>query len=133
MINKIIKIVAFIELSIGEATIFGTTVSTLLLLAKKSPNVFIFVILSATASAVIGIGLYHYKEWARMLLVFFSGYIIVTKMLVFANLLHFNGEIITFISTGLKNYISIAYHAFVMLFFTRQATKKCFPQNTPGV
>jgi hypothetical protein len=124
--KKIIRTIAITELAIGASTILGLVVSTIFFSSKKSPNVFMFVLMSATASSLIGIGLLRHKHWARMVLVFFSGYIVLTKILIFADLLHFNGEIITLIPASLKNYISIAYHCFVVLFFTRRTTKTHF-------
>ena len=124
--KKLIKIIAIIELLIGASTICGITVYALLAISKKPLNVFIFIFLAGIASSVIGIGLLNYKQWSRNLLVFFSGYIILIKVMVFAGLLHLNGEIVTFPPASLKNYISIAYHGFILLFLTRQMTKDCF-------
>ena len=123
MEKRITRIIAFIEISIAIFTILGLALSEPLSLSKKSPNVFIFVLLSSIVSGVLGIGLFKDKNWAKTLLVFFSGYVILTKILIFSNLVHFNGEIITFIPTSLKNDISIAYHIFVVLFFTRKQAK----------
>ena len=120
---RIIALIAFVELAIGISTIIGLLTSASLHLSKKPANVFIFVILSAMISTAIGIGLFKCREWARTAIVFFSGYIILTKVLVFAGLMHFNGEIIAFIPTDLKNYISIAYHAFLFIFFSRKSAK----------
>lgn len=126
MIKNTIRIIALIELAIGTITIFGLTGSALFCLSKKPPHVFIFVLVCAIISSVIGMGLVKYKEWARVLLVFFSGYIILTKVLIFLDLMHFNGEMMTLVPVGIKNLISITYHGFILLFFTRTAAKKHF-------
>ena len=124
--KRIIKIIAFIELLIGLSTVFGLTTYTVLSLSTKPLNVFIFVLLCAVISSMIGAGLFDRREWARVLLVFFSGYVIITKAMVFAGLLQFNGEIMTFIPAGLKNCASVLYHGFVLIFFTRKSVKGRF-------
>ncbi|MCX5678963.1 MAG: hypothetical protein NTY76_07675 [Candidatus Omnitrophica bacterium] len=129
MIKKLIRTIAVIELSIGAFTICGITIYGLLAISRKPLNVFIFVFLAGVASSVIGMGLFNYKHWARNLLIFFSGYIILIKIMIFADLLHLNGEIMTFPPASLKNYISIAYHGFIVLFLTRQTVKECFIKN----
>lgn len=126
MPKNIIKLIAAIEVAIGLITVFGVIISTLSGASHKPLNVFIFVLLSSMASTTIGIGLFKHKHWSRMILVFFSGYIIFTKFLIFTNLMHFNGEIITFIPTDYKNYISILYHAAVMVILTRANVVQIF-------
>ncbi|MCX5680489.1 MAG: hypothetical protein NTZ95_07625 [Candidatus Omnitrophica bacterium] len=128
-LKRAISIIAVIELLIGASTVLGVTTTYLLHLSEKSPTVFIFVLSSAIASTAIGLGLLKHKKWARTLLVFFSGYIVITKVLIFSGLMNFNGEIITFISAGLKNYISIVYHICVVLFFTQHKVKKQFNER----
>jgi hypothetical protein len=127
MVEKnVIRTIAFTELLIGIYTILGLIIFQFFSLAEKSPNVFIFVLLSSMASSVIGVGLFSYKQWARTVLVFFSGYVILTKILIFGNLLHFNGEILTVVPTGIKNIISVIYHIFLVIFFTRSGVKTFF-------
>ncbi len=129
MIRKAVRVIAVIELLIGVFTLTGVMTTHLLHLSKKSPAVFIFVLLASVASAAIGFGLLKYKKWSRTLLIFFSGYIVITKVMIFTGLMSFNGEIITFISAGLKNYISIVYHLCVVLFFTQRKVKEQFSQG----
>jgi|GEM_PF-1685761 len=129
MARKIIRLVAFIEMLIGGLTILGLTGFEVLSLSKKSPNVLIFVFLSAALSSSIGIGLYMYKHWARKLLVFFSGYVIITKIMIFGGLFRFEGEILTFIPANFKDATSIIYHCFLVIFFTRSPIKEFFNIN----
>ena len=124
-----IRLIAFMELLIGLCTLFGLLTYSLLSISKKPLNVFIFVLLSATISTIIGSGLLNYREWSRNLLVFFSGYVILTKILIVAGLLRFNGEIITFIPTGFKNCISILYHGFIVIFFNQKTVKGYFAKR----
>lgn len=125
-IRGIIRKVAYIELFIGVVTLSGLAASLFLSLPVKPLNVFLFVLISAVISTAIGVGILTHRRWARTLLVFFSGYIIITKVLIFANLLHFSGEIITFVSSDIKNTISLCYHGFVLIFFTRLDVKTYF-------
>lgn len=124
--RHVVRAVAVAEMLIGASTITSLAVTSILDAQYKSLNVLIFVLLSAGLSFIIGVGLYRREEWARVLLVFFSGYIIVIKILIFAGLMSFNGEILTFVPTDAKNIISIAYHGFAVCFFTRGAVKKEF-------
>ena len=127
--KTIIKIIAITEISIGLSTILGLLTYILLSLSTKSLNVFIFVLVSAIISSILGIGLFYYKNWARTLLLFFSGYIVLTKIMCFFNLLHFNGDIIIFISSRLKNSISIIYHVLIIAFLNWETVRKIFIKN----
>lgn len=127
-IKQGIRIVAVIEILIGVTTIFGLTLYTMLSMSAKPMNVAVFVFISAVISATIGVGLYNYKHWGRTLILFFSGYVLITKIMVFFGLLHFNGEIITFMSTDIKNWISIIYHFAVMVFFSTRSVKAYFAE-----
>ena len=129
----IVRLIAFVELLIGLSTLFGLIKYSLLLVSKKPINVFVFVLLSSAISTVIGLGLINYREWARNLLVFFSGYVILTKILILSGLLRFSGEIITVIPATLKNCISILYHSFVIIFFNQRVIKKYFSKNESKV
>lgn len=124
MQRSIIRAVAWIEMLIGATTIAGLAAVSVISVQHKPLNVFTLVLLSAGLSFIIGVGLYRREEWARVLIVFFSGYIILTKALLFAGLLHFNGEIVMLVPADLKNLISCAYHCFIIVVFTRGAVKK---------
>ena len=125
-VERLIRLIALAEMLIGLSTIFGLTVTTIMGLSTKSPNVFIFVLLSAGLSSAIGLGILNRQEWARNILVFFAGYVILTKALIFVKLLSLNGEIVTALPNSLKNYISVIYHIFVIIFFTRNPVKAFF-------
>ncbi|UCC95232.1 MAG: hypothetical protein JSW40_00365 [Candidatus Omnitrophota bacterium] len=127
MRNKIlVKIIAFIELSIGLVTLISLVVYSLLSLSQKPLNVFMFVCISSLISILIGVGLLSGRDLARHSLLFFSSYIILTKILVFANLLQFKGEIITFIPTSIKNALSVGYHALLIVLFSQKRVKAFF-------
>ena len=126
MSKKIINLIAFVEVAIGLVTITGLAVSLALSLSTKSPNVFIFVLISATISCAIGLGLFGRRGWARSALVFFSGYIVITKLMLFAGILKLNGQMVTVIPDIIKNTVSFIYHGFMVVFFTRSAVKEYF-------
>ncbi|HNX90517.1 MAG TPA: hypothetical protein PKY78_02880 [Candidatus Omnitrophota bacterium] len=87
--------------------------------AVKSPNVYIFVVTTATMSFALGVGMLFNREWARKLLIFFSGYIIITKILIYLGLLTFNGEIFKAVPTSAKNIISLLYHILLIVVLIR--------------
>lgn len=124
--KTLIRVISFIELFIGLATIVGLIVSSFIFISTKPVNVFVFVLISSLISVAIGWGLFYYREWARKVLLFFSTYIVLTKILIFFNLISFNGEIITFFSTGAKNFISITYHILIIMILSQPATKRNF-------
>ncbi|MDD5438735.1 MAG: hypothetical protein PHS37_00940 [Candidatus Omnitrophica bacterium] len=122
----IIRLISVIEMSIGGMTIFGLFTAPLMFSISKPSNVFLFVMITALASLALGIGLFGYRAWARTLLIFFSGYIVLTKVLVLLNLLYFTCEFITAIPEGVKNIISISYHTFLVLFLSAKGTAILF-------
>lgn len=126
MVKKFIRIIAFVEIVIGLSTMVGLIMGAWFFFPTKPLNVFIFVVISAIASTALGVGLFNCKEKARILLIFFSGYILLTKMLIFLNLLKLCCETTTLIPVNIKNSVSIIYHFLLIIFFTRQRVKKYF-------
>jgi hypothetical protein len=122
----IIKTIGRIELLLGLTTCLGLIIHSALSISQKPLPVFIFVLLSSIASTSIGVGLLNHKDLARKTLIFFSGYIVLTKIMIFTNLIQFNGEIITFIPSILKNYVSLLYHSLLIIFFTQSKTQEYF-------
>lgn len=126
MREMVVRGIAVIEMALGAVTMAGIAWATVALAQHKPFNVLVFVLVTAGLSFTIGVGLWRREEWARLLLVFFAGYVVLTKALIFAGLMHFNGELITVVSADLKNLISTVYHIFVIVYFTRPAIKKEF-------
>lgn len=124
--GRVIHAVAAIEVLIGLVTVVGLLTSRWLSFALKPINLFIYVLISALASIAIGIGIFNRREPARYLLVFFSGYVILIKLMIFAGLIVFSRDIIRFIPAGTKNYISVLYHSFLVVFFTLPSVKEYF-------
>jgi len=127
--RKIILItIGVIEILIGIVTLIGCfAVQTwgVYGVSGKPENVYIFVMATAGVSFILGIGILLGKEWARKLLMFFSGYIVITKLLIFSGLLSFTGQIMIVIPAGTKDLISLIYHALlvIILFQIRQKQK----------
>ena len=112
-------IIAWIEILIGVITLFSASIvqfSNIFNVQSKPLNVYIFVILTAIMAVVFGMGLLYDGKWAIRLLIFFSGYIILTKILVYAGLLSFSGNIITIIPVPIKDGMSILYHLVLIIF-----------------
>lgn len=126
MAKKMLKAIAAVEVMIGLITIIGLVTYAFMSISTKPMNVFVFVLVTAAISAALGMGLFNYRPWARTLLVFFSGYIVLMKIMIFFGLLRFNGEIVTSIPAGIKNAVSVFYHCFIISFLTRRDVKKLF-------
>ena len=124
--KAVLRAISFIELFIGLITLFSLIIYFSLSISQKPLNVFIFVLISSLISILIGIGLLNYREWARRLLIFFAAYIVLTKILIFSNLLQLSGEIITFIPASLKDSISILYHSLIIVLLSRIDIKANF-------
>jgi len=126
MIKKMLKAIAIIEVLIGLVTIIGLVAYAFMSISTKPLNVFVFVLVTAAASFALGLGLLNHQPWARTLLLFFSGYIVLTKVMIAFDLLRFNGEIVTSIPAGVKNAASILYHGFIIWFLSRRPVKRLF-------
>ena len=124
--KTVIKIIGLAELLIAFIALVSFAVCFLFSTLRKPPNVFAFVVISNAISILLGVGMLCYREWARVALIFFSGYIIITKLLIFSQLLHFSGEILVFMPEELKNVISIVYHSFLILALRNPAVKTYF-------
>ena len=122
----LIKIIGLTELLVGLITFIFVIIFNIFSIVQKPPGVFVFVIISAVISASIGVGILNYRNWARILLVFFSGYVIALKFLLYLGVIRFTGEIIAFLPSYLKNIISVLYHIFLIICFTRKKTVSKF-------
>jgi hypothetical protein len=128
-----IRMVAVVELFIGSMTILGLIFYPAFFTSRKPSSVFIFVMVSSVISSVLGYGIFRLREWARRLLVFFSGYIIFTKILVFMGLIHFTGEILTVPAPWIKDCVSLSYHALLIVLLENGAVKELFKKGGRGI
>ena len=114
-------IIAWIEILIGAVTLISSSMVqfTGVFAAQPKPaNVYIFVVLTAIMAVAFGVGLLYDGKWAVRLLIFFSGYVILTKILAYTGLLSFKGAIITIVPVAFKDGVSILYHSILIVFLT---------------
>ncbi|OGW75921.1 MAG: hypothetical protein A2Z72_08775 [Omnitrophica bacterium RBG_13_46_9] len=125
-INFTVYAIGFIEVIIGISTMLGLFFSFFFALSKKSPNIFMFVLISALISTYLGFGLLRLKNLARRLLIFFSGWVVLTKLLVFMGILQLHGALLTTISNPVKNTVSVIYHITVIALLNHSTFKDVF-------
>ena len=121
-----ILIIGIIEILIGGITLVSTLGVLLLGLNTKPFNILLFVISAACFSTLIGIGLLRFEKIAYQLLLYFASVVLLSKILIFMGVLHFSGEIETFIPSPVKNSISILYHGFVLYYLLKKDIKQIF-------
>jgi len=121
-----ITVFAVIEILIGCVTLMAVTVSLIRGWSQKPSEVIIFVLATASISAMLGIGILRRSWTSYYLLLYFSSIIILSKFLIFAKIITLNGALETTIPNDLKSMISIAYHGLVILYFSRAPVRKEF-------
>ncbi len=126
MFKKGIVFFGLTEIGLGGATLIATAMSLLLGLCAKPLNILVFVAVSGLISLSLGIGVLLRNEYARKLLLFFAGWVILSKVLIFAKIMILSCELETTILSHLKNIASIIYHLLVILYFHNQLIKKEF-------
>ena len=118
----IFSIVGAIEVVIGLITLLSCFVVqtwNIFGYAPKPFSVYVFVVVSAVISFVLGVGMLSYRDWARKLLIFFSGYIVLTKVMIYTKLLTFSGDILTIIPVWSKDMVSVFYHVGLIIVLIR--------------
>ena len=116
----------FLEIAIGTITLATVIQSLLTGIFLKPVNILIFVIVSCIISLSLGIGILLRREYARKLLIYFAGWIILSKVLIFAKIIILYCELETTVSSSLKNIISIIYHFIVIMYFHHPTIKAEF-------
>ena len=116
----------FLEIAIGTITLATVIQSLLTGIFLKPVNILIFVIVSSIISLSLGIGILLRREYARKLLIYFAGWIILSKVLIFAKIIILCCELETTVSSSLKNIISIVYHAVLIFYFHHPSIKTEF-------
>jgi hypothetical protein len=111
------------EIAIGTITLGAIIYSLITHTSTKPFNVLIFVIISGLISTGLGTGILSYEKYARKLLMFFAGWIILSKILIFTNIMTLNGSFETVLPAHFKNAVSIIYHLLIILFFHHPAIK----------
>jgi len=118
--------IGLIEILIGGLTLLTTAFSLLLSLNTKTPNVLTFVLMTAILSLLLGLGILVHNTIAYKLLIYFSTVIILSKILILADLIHLNGAFENFVPSPVKSVTSIAYHSFLIFYLTKSDIKKLF-------
>jgi hypothetical protein len=126
MFKKFIPIFGLTEIAIGTATFIAVTQSLNTGISAKPPNVLGFVVLSSLISASLGAGVLLRREYSRKLFIFFAGWIILSKILIFTNIITLNGALETTVPLNLKNTISSIYHLLAIFYFHHPAIKTEF-------
>ena len=126
-----ILLIGVIEILIGGFTLLATFISWNLAVMTETPyikslNVFIFILITASTSSLLGMGLLNHQKTAYQLLRYFSSVIILSKVLIFARIIHLNGVLETSIPSGVKNTISILYHISILIYLSRPSVRKIF-------
>ncbi len=92
----------------------------------KPPNILLFVLVTAITSTSLGVGILKLNQTAYDLLIYFSSVIILSKIMIFANIIYLNNTLETFIPARVKNTISVLYHGSVILYLRQKKIKKIF-------
>jgi len=121
-----INLFALIEIFIGTITLIGVVSSLILKVSTKPPEVLAFVLITACISSLLGIGLFKRNANCYYLLIYFSSIIVISKILIFANIIQLNGALETNIPSTLKNIISIIYHSWLIIYLRREKVRKKF-------
>jgi len=114
------------EILFGGITLLAIGLSLIFSFNNKPPNVLLFVMTTALISTSLGIGLLNLRKRAYQLLIYFASVIVLSKLLIFANIIHLNGALETSIPSPIKNSISILYHAGVVFYLLKRDVKKMF-------
>ncbi len=123
---QLVWIIGTIEIFIGGITLLATALSLLFSSSSKPPNVLFFVLATASISTYLGIGILNLKKRAYELLIYFASVVILSKVLIFMNIIYLNNALETSIPFPIKNVISIFYHAVLILYLTKSDVKKIF-------
>jgi hypothetical protein len=123
---RLLLAIGVIEILIGSVTILFNLVTLGLSQNDKTLNVLGFVLVAGTISTLIGIGLLRFKKIAYQLLLYFSSVIILSKILIFIDVIQLNGALETTLPGPVKNMASIAYHASIIVYLNKPGIKQIF-------
>ncbi len=123
---RTVLFIGIIEIAIGGITLASNFITLALSHNSKSLSVLCFVVISGIISTLLGIGLLKFRKEAYLLLLYFSSVIILSKVLIFMNVIHLNGSLETSIPGAVKNTASIVYHGFVIAYLNKPDIKQIF-------
>ncbi len=123
-----IRGLGFVECVIGFGTIFAVIYSHLMGASEKSVGVVVFVLMAAVVSSGIGVGLLLFREAARQWTIYFSGYIVLEKLMIFLGMLSLNGKVIPDVLGVPVDWVSLVYHLFLLFFLSRRPVRIFFKE-----
>jgi len=126
---KGIPLFGLMEIAIGVITLLSIPFFARLGHVKPLGELF-FVLTRSLFSFVLGAGILFRFNPARRLLVFFSGWVIITKVLIYLGVMTLVSEVSTTISIQAKNIISLLYHALLILYLRHPLIKKEFNRQS---
>ena len=121
-----IRWIGVVECAIGLGTVVGVVGSVAAHTSEKSMSVLVFVLMAATVSLGIGVGLLFFKDAARRWVLYFSGYIILEKLMIFLGVLTLSGHIVSDRYGIPTDYVSLVYHLFLLYFLSRKPVRLFF-------
>ncbi len=124
--ERLIYLIGLIEILIGIMTLGAVGISVVTGMNTKSPNVFIFVVFTATLSLLLGTGLLRFNRIAYLTLIYFASVIVLSKILILAQIITMNGALETTMSPMIKEGISIFYHSSLILYLSQKDLSKLF-------
>ena len=121
------------EITIGSITLLTVAISLIWGISPKPYNVLLFILFSAFVSLVLGFGIWAYNYRAYSLLLYFVSLIILSKILIFSNIITLSGALETKIPSSIKDVISLIYHSSIMYYFNHKSVKNHFIPSKQGV
>jgi len=121
-----ILLLGILEILIGGLTLCAIFASIVTGINTKTPNVLLFVITTAILSTLIGIGLLQLRPEAYKLLLYFSSVILLSKILILADIVSLNGALTSFIPQFVRDIVSGFYHASIIYYLRRPEIKTIF-------
>jgi len=123
---RTVLMIGIIEICIGGSALLGNLVTTIFFENNKSFGVLCFVIAAGIMSTLLGVGLLKFRKEAYLLLLYFSSVIILSKVLIFLDVIQLNGALETAIPGPIKNITSIIYHGFIIAYLNKPGIKQIF-------
>jgi len=124
-INRmIIRAIAIMEILLGAVISSSFIVASVAAPLGRPKIVYGFVIVASLISIVIGVGLFQYRNWGRKTLIFFAGYVILTKFLIVSHLIIFTGNTVEFVSVDVKDITSLMYHTGILIVLNLKSIKR---------
>lgn len=120
----IIRTFAVTEILIGLYISISFITASLISPPGRPITIYVLIVLASLISVIIGVGLFRYKNLGRQFLIFFAGYVIFTKFLLFSSLVEFTVNTVNFMSVASKDTVSFIYHCCILIIFNLKDIKK---------